>query len=109
MHTQHTPGPWKLAEKVEGKGATPNQRRIRSDAPNAGTEYGAVCQVEGFAEGSESCANGRLIAAAPELLDALVLCEGNISSLLAAAHPKVYGEWLTVVRAAINKAIGEKA
>ena len=73
MSTQHTPGPWKLAEKVEGKGATPNQRRIRSDAPNAGTEYGAICQVEGFTEGTESGANAHLIAAAPDLLEALVM------------------------------------
>jgi hypothetical protein len=41
------------------------------------------------------------------LLEALKLCEGNISSLLASAHPKVYGEWLTVVSAAIEKSTGE--
>jgi hypothetical protein len=52
-------------------------------------------------------ADARLIAAAPDLLEALKLCESNISSLLASAHPKVYGEWLTVVRAAIAKATGE--
>ena len=47
-----------------------------------------------------------LIAAAPDLLEALQLCEGNIDSLLASCHPKVFGEWLTVVRAAIAKATG---
>jgi hypothetical protein len=41
------------------------------------------------------------------LLEALKLCEGNISSLLASAHPRVYGEWLTVVSAAIAKSNGE--
>ena len=41
------------------------------------------------------------------LLEALQLCEGNISSLLASAHPKVYGEWLRVVSEAISKATGE--
>ena len=41
------------------------------------------------------------------LLEALKLCEGNISSLLASAHPRVYGEWLTVVSAAIAKSTGE--
>jgi hypothetical protein len=40
------------------------------------------------------------------LLEALKLCEGNIKSLLASAHPKVYGEWLTFVSAAIAKATG---
>lgn len=44
-----------------------------------------------------------------ELLEALQLCEGNIDSLLASAHPKVFGIWLDVVRAAITKATGEKS
>ena len=42
-----------------------------------------------------------------ELLAALKLCEGNISSLLASKHPKVFGAWLDVVRAAINKVKGQ--
>ena len=41
------------------------------------------------------------------LLEALKLCEGNISSLLASAHPRVYGEWLTVVSSAIARSTGE--
>lgn len=47
-----------------------------------------------------------LIAAAPELLKTLKLCKGNISSLPASAHQKVYGEWLAVVSTAIAKATG---
>ena len=43
-----------------------------------------------------------------DLLDALKLCEGNIDSLLASAHPKVFGIWLDVVRVAIAKATGNK-
>ena len=50
--------------------------------------------------------HANLIAAAPELLEVLNLCEGNISSLLAANHPKVYGEWLNAVRNVIAKATG---
>ena len=42
-----------------------------------------------------------------ELLEALQLCEKNIDSLLASAHPKVFGIWLDVVRAAITKATKE--
>jgi hypothetical protein len=49
----------------------------------------------------------RLHEANRELVKALQLCEGNISSLLAANHPMVYGVWLDVVRAAIAKAGGE--
>ena len=44
-----------------------------------------------------------------DLLDALQLCEGNINSLLASAHPKVFSIWLDVVRAAIAKTTGEAA
>ncbi len=49
----------------------------------------------------------RLNSVNAELLEALHLCEGNIASLLASTHPKVYGEWLAVVRAAIAKATGQ--
>jgi hypothetical protein len=48
----------------------------------------------------------RLSQVNAELLEALKLCEGNIDSLLASAHPKVFGIWLNVVRAAIAKATG---
>jgi hypothetical protein len=53
--------------------------------------------------------NAQMLAAAPNLLEALKICESNITLLLWSAHPKVYGMWLDVVRAAIDKAIGEKA
>ena len=35
------------------------------------------------------------------LLDTLKLCDGNISSLLAADHPRVYSDWLQAVRDSI--------
>ena len=95
MSTQHTPGPWEL---VPASGRCPWPAVIRG-------ETGGFL-VHGISK--QLCeADARLIAAAPDLLEALKLCESNISSLLASAHPKVYGEWLTVVRAAIAKATGE--
>ena len=51
----------------------------------------------------------RLQSVNAELLEALRICEGNIDSLLASAHPNVFGIWLDVVRAAIAKATGEKS
>jgi hypothetical protein len=95
MSAQHTPGPWTFRKNygqtldlLAAGGATVilNNARLMNQEPNA-----------------------RLIAAAPDLLDALQLCEGNIDSLLASCHPKVFGEWLTVVRAAIAKATGKQA
>ena len=60
--------------------------------------------------GIESAAElRRLHSVNSDLLEALKLCEGNIKSLLASAHPKVYGEWLTFVSAAIAQATGEQA
>jgi hypothetical protein len=50
----------------------------------------------------------RLHSVNAELLEALELCEGNIESLLASAHPKVFGIWLDVARAAIAKATEDK-
>lgn len=41
-----------------------------------------------------------------ELLEALRICEGNISSL-ADSHPRVWSGWLDVVQSAIAKATGE--
>lgn len=66
--SKHTPGPWKLAEAVEGRYTKTNLRRIRSGCE--GTEHGAVCEVYGIADGTEAHANARLIAAAPDLLTA---------------------------------------
>jgi hypothetical protein len=80
MNTRHTPGPWKAVYIGCGDWDL----------------NGPVTQED-----------WKLAAAAPDLLEALKLCEGNISSLLASAHPKVYGEWLTVVSAAIAKSTGE--
>ena len=92
---QHTPGPWRFSSHpYDG-----NYMRIHcSSDPSGGDSLRGYCGE----------ANARLIAAAPDLLEALKLCEGNISSLLASKHPKVFGEWLYVVRAAIAKATGEQ-
>ena len=100
MSTQHTPGPWALGSK-SGHIETANAWRM-----SIAICYNKDSRADGVSK-EEFEANARLIAAAPDLLEVLELCQGNISSLLASAHPKVYGEWLTVVKAAIAKAKGE--
>lgn len=50
-------------------------------------------------------ANARLFAAAPALLDALELTRGNVASLYD-SHPRIWGEWLAVIDAAIAAAKG---
>jgi hypothetical protein len=94
---KHTPGPWQVK---------PSNNEI-TNADHGRLPFAIVAGYSLIGATYENGKDARLIAAAPELLEALKLCEGNISSLLASAHPKVYGEWLTVVSAAIAKATGE--
>ena len=101
---KHTPGPWTWEEGTPIVSRHWNGR----DCAVAAVDWRTLAWHEdGNCAGRESGANARLISAAPDLLEVLELCEGNIASLLASAHPRVYGEWLTVVRAAIAKATGE--
>ena len=90
MSTQHTSGPWVLNPIQPNQIATADAKL-------------EIARATVLADHGETIANTRLIAAAPDLLAALELCEGNIASL-AAAHPNIYSEWLAVVSAAIAKA-----
>lgn len=101
--SKHTPGPWFLAEKVQGKHTVTNLRRIRSERELM--EHGAVCEVYGIADGSEADANARLIASAPELLGALQFMVDRFRDTNGS-----YGVWeneaLEAANAAIEKATG---
>ena len=62
-----------------------------------------VTFIRGNAEDEEACANGALIASAPELLDACELVEG---SLLFDREDSVSKEVMRRLRAAVRKAKG---
>lgn len=90
---QHTPGPWRIEDK----------ERILSDCP----EFRIMCS-DGYIAGvdstrAENAANARLIAAAPELLEAL---EAIIASA-DAGNAAILNRLLDQARAAIAKARGE--
>ena len=118
-NAKHTPGPW----KYDGDGFD------SCSAADCGTEGYTVmdddcfpiCQIDDRIDDDECEANARLIAAAPELLDALqkavcdyifhitkdgklarVLSSGNSVSGLPA--PYIWPQWLIDARAAIAKA-----
>jgi hypothetical protein len=105
MGAQHTPGPWELKPPEEGV----PYRRIRGtrlgarfkianvQAPQIFTAYDPL-QVS---EDNESEANARLIAAAPELLEALMRCRFDSLNMSLAD--------LEFCRAAIAKATGSTA
>lgn len=97
--SKHTPGPWEVMDSFY-----PSIKEVVGPSFNVKAVMWATDLTE--KDYQERSADLRLIAAAPDLLEALQLCEGNIDSLLASCHPKVFGEWLTVVRAAIAKATG---
>lgn len=91
MTTKHTPGPWRIARHDTLK----DVRHI--DAGPAGYERSTVAILDG----PKSDANAQLIAAAPELLAALIECAEQLDA------ETLGGEALDNARAAIAKAKGE--
>ncbi len=96
--SNHTPGPWMF--ECEDVGTYGSHFWLESEA---GEEI--ICQSENahqgvLAKGEDFVANARLIAAAPELLEAL---EGLLNALPSAtSHPAI-----KKARAALAKAKGE--
>lgn len=115
QETKHTPGPWQAYNRVGNR--IFNQWRVYSDCLN---QPCAICKMDESLTGDQEVANARLIAAAPDLLEACkAICEfwdegkmyGNPAQLHADAfiggHDAV--EPITihdVLRAAIAKAEG---
>lgn len=107
----HTPGPWRLhANEIVGAEGTPNAWVVAKMA------YGAVSQAPVFSwlnpdhyhAHEVTQANARLIAAAPDLLEALkTLCDANIpDGFTPIAGDPTDTMWANA-RAAIAKATGE--
>lgn len=88
--TAHTPGPWKYGE-LSGDVMAGIDTVCAMPAPEAETSLE-----------QEIRANARLIAAAPEMLDALLVARDQIREFL----PTALGEALTTIEAAIAKARG---
>lgn len=96
-NAQHTPGPWSLGP------STKTLIRIMSDSPILPRVADAVNGT------SESEANARLIAAAPELLKILERIESIEGEIRINLNPGVHDdhdELIADVRAAIAKAKG---
>jgi hypothetical protein len=92
MSAQHTPGPWTANKPTQSNG-------------RAEVHAGPMLVAQAFnwlldAEGDEQCwADARLIAAAPDLLEALKLALSIIG----------FGKEHDAISAAISKATGEPA
>jgi len=102
---KHIPGPWKVGYRLMNVVAT--NAKIGGDAPICdirgwgyltGKGHGALGLDQNEAEAIQT-ANANLIAAAPDMLEALKACAENLASL--GWHPAEQ-----VARAAIAKAEG---
>ena len=92
--SKHTPGPWSVTARSNNMIDVIHANR----APGAITL--ALCRVQARQSWlKEAEANARLIAAAPEMLEALETAYYNEGG---------YQAWKEQVRAAIRKATGEK-
>jgi hypothetical protein len=108
--SKHTPGPWVVSHGYDGSISVDTVDYVRLNLTTACKIVVAdICKHE-MAEHFSAEANARLIAAAPELLEALqdvcarLLYRGVSTD---AGHPDRTA--LEVARAAIAKATGEKA
>lgn len=108
MNTKHTPGPWR-----HDKRGYPHPDVKAANGRNVACTWGVNNQPKTTAAAKTQMqiarANARLIAAAPELLEALIDCV----SLLAFLEPEVRGGYspdgaLSKARAVIAKATGEQ-
>lgn len=94
--TKHTPGPWH---------SRPVGFRGHMEVFTASDDLIAALHLR-----DDTAANARLIAAAPELLAALIGAEKCIAKSLTHLPPETLaafaGEWLGEIRAAIAKATG---
>lgn len=93
--SKHTPGPWGHKTWDVNKDGEFNYTVEKDDK--------SICEIVGTGEQAE--ANARLIAAAPELLEALKVCSAELFAQCA-DHPRAM-LFVKEARAAIAKAEGE--
>jgi hypothetical protein len=105
MTTQHTPGPWEAVEKFGVLGSVKGGVIREYVNGTSQDQLFMVCNVQDENGGREATnANARLIAAAPDLLAALIECEDMIRHCLFGCDAENATEKAC---AAIFKATGE--
>lgn len=80
--SKHTPGPWNVIEGVADGGGIAIGPDLEDVGPHALVTF----------NGGESEANARLIAAAPEMLDALRLCLAGMEGELPEGCQNLHGD-----------------
>jgi len=106
MNTQHTPGPWKVNSAGSAKAGQPFAiTEIYVYAPHVQDDTAICADIIDPVTQAPSEANARLIAAAPEMLDALQMIE-KYAAEGGSASTGPAGWMGTVARVAIAKAMG---
>ena len=95
---QHTPEPWLVETFMRPKGEVTQVAAFSEDGNRI-----LCCVVESF----KKIEDARLISAAPELLEALIMCCQSMSSVLPDFNPFDQAAY-DKARAAIAKATGEQ-
>ena len=98
--SKHTPGPWKLGSV---------QKTVAWQIESNGGEH--VCELDAnepdYFGPQHNDANAVLIAAAPEMLDALELAKKELARVYIGANRQVRQETFNTIQQAINKASGD--
>lgn len=103
--TKFTPGPWEVHGEVEHNiSRTTSVYICRSDEPWPNGQLAMVNTADGF--GSQ-VANANLIAAAPELYEALEAIAAMLGGY--AGQPNLSGDIFKIADAALAKARGEQS
>ncbi len=102
--TKHTQGPWKAHFEESYFVTGPDLGRVAMM-----TNLKGAHGLGGRRSGDESAANARLIAAAPDLLEALKIGYAETMEYIQRNHlsGSENNHWLVMARAAIAKATGE--
>ena len=103
MTSKHTPGPWILTDGGRFESSCVITTHLRLDESMASIEEVETDWIEPF--GSEQQANTLLIAAAPDLLEALKACAAICAGESMSKSSLVRA--LEMARSAITKATGE--
>lgn len=103
MKTRQTPGPWKVEPAYTGTNRFPISHRID------GVARGILAEVNGQGgTEQENTANARLIAAAPQLREALELAQATIERLQGQKHHGLFSSvqgTIDVIKAALSAAL----
>lgn len=108
----HTPGPWHFDPENYGVNYTPGWGIVRLDEIGIGHSMGVTVHyrntpgIVSLEPGPHQMANARLIASAPDLLDALQAAVARIEIANREGDP-ILSAWLPQARAAIARATAE--